>query len=110
MARTDYVTIGNDELVWWKGAINEQSGNYLNSATVTASLYTSAGVLVPSSAVTLAYVAASNGNYNGILESAVTATLTDGAYYTWKADLVQGGIVGHREWDVMARYEGHREL
>ena len=57
------------------------TGAYVNDATVTFTLKTAAGVAVSgATAIAMAYVAASNGKYQGTLES--TVSLTADASYT----------------------------
>ena len=110
MARSDHVFVGADNLIAAFAALNEQTGSYLNSATVTVRLYDALGACMSGAdPITLAYVAASDGHYQGVLQSTVSATLTPGAYYRYKADLVQGDIVDHDEWDVQAVYKGRRD-
>ena len=76
----DYIPYAENALVGWEGLKNELTNTYVNDATVTAQLQTTAGVPV-GSAVTCSYIASSNGTYIGILPKAVTATLTVGTTY-----------------------------
>jgi hypothetical protein len=108
--RFKYVFIGKDNSWEAYAAKNVQTDNYLNAATLTMRLYDALDVCVSGvDPVTLAYVAASDGAYLGVLQSTVSATLIAGAYYRVKADLVQGGIVDHSEWDVQAVYSGAQD-
>ncbi len=85
----DTITLNSDKTLELSGARDAATGSFLNAATVTYGLYTSAGVLVPSGTGTLTYVAASDGNYRGVIESTVTSTLTTGQAYYALITLVQ---------------------
>lgn len=62
-------------------ALRDADDDYVNDATVTGQVVDSDDVNVGGS-VTLDYVAASNGNYRGVLDSTVAATLTAGNLYS----------------------------
>lgn len=65
--------VGNDATLTATALKNDAAGTFLNSATVTCQPYnlaTGTAVAV-GSPVTLSYVAASSGNYAGVLESSV---------------------------------------
>lgn len=62
-------------------ALRDADDVYVNDATVTAQVTDSTDSNV-GSAVTLDYVATSNGNYRGVLDSTVSANLTTGNIYT----------------------------
>ena len=121
MSRDEYITIGNNESITLKDAINITTGNYLNSATVTFSLYaTVAGseengtVVTGASAISMSYVSVSglvaadltlrklgtDGNYRGTLLS--TVALTRNAYYWIEISGTQGGIPLFDRWKVKA--------
>lgn len=72
--------IGADMNVAYSGASIASTGAYLNAGTCTWTLKDSDGLTVGNGS--LAYVAASNGNYLGVIESTVTGTLTADAPYT----------------------------
>ena len=108
-ARSNFVHIGCDNDVLFDGALNATSGAYLNSATCTFSLYAdNAGengtVVTGASAISMAYVAASNGDYSGVLQS--TVSLTRDAWYWIVCTLTQGNIVLVKRWAVQAVDEG----
>lgn len=86
------IPIGGDYYALLSGAQDSGDGSFLNSATVTFALYTAAGVAVPGASGTASYVAASNGNYRGTIESTATVTLTVGARYQIRFVLTQGSI------------------
>ncbi len=77
---------------------------YLNSATITWFLYDPDGDEVTNG--TMTYVAASNGNYRGVVESTVTSTLTKGAIYKLKVVIVQGGFNDERWIEEVAMRRG----
>lgn len=93
------IVIGSDWYATLNGAQDSGTGDYLNTATVTAAVYSAAGAAVSGGGVTLTYVAASNGNYRGTLESTVTALLTAGAAYEVRYTLSQGNYdAKYSEW------------
>lgn len=103
--RSEFIFIGSDNPIEYKGAKNTATAAYLNAATVTFTLYDGdpdvAGVAVAgATAVAMAYVAASNGNYLGILES--TVVLTENAHYWVQVDFAEGTIGDQRKWEVKA--------
>ena len=95
------VYIGNDTLIQLDEAHDEQTGAYLNAATVTFNLKTNAGDIVVSDTA-MAYVAGSNGKYQGTLQSGTA--LTANTKYTLEIALSEGGIVGLWHWTVYAKY------
>lgn len=101
--------IGEDHNHRWgtnatDGAKDDLAGTYLNAAVVTWALKDAAGVLVTGGTGTLAYVAASNGNYLGVIQSTVTALLTVGQTYYLETTLVQGDFNAFRRLPFQARY------
>lgn len=66
--------IGNDQILAVYGLKDKVTDTYINNATVTATVKTTAGVAVPGQSfpMTLAYVASSNGDYRGTLEDGLT--------------------------------------
>lgn len=92
----NHLFAGNDALLRWTGAANSVTGAYLNAATVTAQLYDENDD-PKGDPVTLDYVAGSNGNYLGVLESSVIdAHFAVGDRYELVVTLVQGGVNGRR--------------
>lgn len=85
--------IASDMDVTLTGASVAATGAFLNAGTVTFSLLSAgirqvSGRLVASGSETvlsgptaMAYIAASDGNYRGVMPSTVTALLTDRTYY-----------------------------
>lgn len=93
--------IGSDMDVEYTGAQN-RDGDFLNSGTCTWQLFTAAGVSVATG--TLTYDTGSDGDYYGVIESTVTATLTaDAAYYTF-ITFVQGAYNDSRKINSRAAY------
>lgn len=86
--------LNNDNLLQLKGLQKNSDGSYANTATVTANIKDAAGVLVTGagSPLTLTYVAASNGVYQGTVPFAA-AFADDTTYYaeiTATQDALQG--------------------
>lgn len=102
--------IGCDETLTWSGATVTVAGSasYLNAATVTYAIKDAAGTAVTGATGTLAYVAASSGNYEGTLESSVltAANFTEGAAYLVEFTLVSGSYNGFRRLVCRAAYRG----
>ena len=85
----------NDNLLRVDGLTDIISGAYVNDATVTVTeIRDSSGTLVTGQSfpITLAYVAASNGRYQGLLEDSLS--LTAHGKYTARINIV--GIDGKR--------------
>lgn len=108
MTDPDLIYIGEDMAVRWTGATltsgTTGAETYANSATVTYALKTAAGAAVASGTGALTYIAASNGNYIGVIESSVTGTLTPGAAYVLELTLAEGDYNGFRRLPLRARY------
>lgn len=102
---SEVIYVGNDNAVQVVG-LADLDGVYVNAATVTARLQTAAGVDVAGQTwpLTLAYVAASDGLYRGILESALV--LTEGAAYRLEISAVSGSSVA--AWHVPIRADLRR--
>jgi len=66
----------NDNLIEVDELKNEVSGNFISTATVTAILKNSAGAQI-GGAITLTYVASSNGKYQGNVPDDLAANLGD---------------------------------
>lgn len=79
---------------------------YLNAATVTYSLKTAAEAAVSGGTGTLSYTAATNGNYQGSIESTVTSTLTAGTMYLLDVTVVEGTRNDFRRLEVYVGYRG----
>ena len=102
--------LNEDMTVTWSGATATVNGTttYLNSATVTYSITDAAGTAVSGGTGTLSYVSASNGNYEGTIESSVltTANFTEGRTYLVDITLSQSGYNGFRRLVCRAAYRG----
>lgn len=98
------IYIAADRTVTYSGA--SAGGSYLNSATVTYSLKDATLTTVSGGTGTLSYVAASNGNYSGTIESTVTSTLTAGEKYYLDITLVSGSYDDFRRLELYAEYRG----
>jgi hypothetical protein len=111
----EFIPIGADFDVWYEGAIlraDEEAGApYIDDATVTWALFEGrardGGAAVDNGTGSLAYTAASDGDYLGQIPAAVTATLAAGDWYTVRYTFTSGGItdVRHREWVALYRAE-----
>ncbi len=93
--------ISNDNLVRLIGLKRASTGAYINNATVTVTLKTLAGVDVSGVAwpLTMAYVAASDGDY--FVEIPAAAVITKNITYEAHVDLNEAGDVAH--WEIRAK-------
>jgi len=103
-SRDNRLYVNCDNVVEVDELTNELTGNYMNAATCTFDVLDEDGVsvLAGTGGVAMDYVTASNGKYQGVLDS--TTDLTVGETYTVVVDVVQGGIVDQRRWEVLACY------
>ena len=97
------IRIGADHDVSYLGAA-DRDGNYQNSGTCTYALKDADGNAVSGGTGTLSYVAASNGNYLGVIESTVTATLTAGATYYLEITFSKSTLNDFRRLRCRAEY------
>ncbi len=100
----NFIYINCDMDVGYSGANLESTGAYLNAGTCTYALKTNAGVLVPGGTGTLDYVAASNGNYLGTIDSTITALLSEGSTYRLEITFVQANANDFRRDYYQAAY------
>lgn len=101
----DYIPFGENSLVGWEGLKNQLTNQFVNDATVTAQLQTTAGTPI-GSPVTCSYIASSNGTYIGVLPKSVTATLTVGN--TYQIVYSVNSDDGRRTVDMTCRNHGQR--
>lgn len=106
---THTLAIGVDNLVEVSGLVLATDGTtYVNDATVTFTLTDEDHVeITDATDVAMAYVAASNGKYQGTLPYTVTANLTKGASYWLFIEGVKAGrTVLYERHDCVANYAG----
>ncbi len=97
----EVLAIGSDNLVRLDSLTNASSGAYVNNATATFTLRDQSGTaLITNSA--MAYVAASNGRYEGTIP--YTQSLTLNAYYTIEITATGGGFTIFRKLSCIAKY------
>lgn len=91
--------VGNDMLLEVAGLRDDVTGDYLNAATVTVTLKTSAGVNVSGQAwpLALAYVTGSNGVYRATLIDTLSLTANSRYVATVIADAGDGK---RAQWDL----------
>lgn len=97
------VFAANTNLITLTGLQAAVDASYINDATVVCTIKTAAGVAVTgATAIAMAYVAGSDGNYRGVLPA--TVALADGSNYVAHID-ADGGTdrVGHWEFKFVAR-------
>lgn len=87
----------NDQTIEVDKLKDRLTGNFLNSATVSSTLYDSAGSAVSGlNGLALSYVSSSNGKYRGNVEQTFAPALGDN-YEIW-FEAAQGSSVGH--WEI----------
>lgn len=77
---------------------------YVNAATVTAQLYDATETAVGTS-FSLGYVAGSDGLYQGTLEDATAALMTENCYYTLTITATSGASKLTINRQAVARYD-----
>lgn len=100
----DPLYLGEDHNIKWDGAIDEEAASYLNTATVTFELQDTAGTAITGGGGTCSYVAASDGDYLGVLESSASVTL--GTRYVCVVTLVQGNYNAKRYIRLVCKQRG----
>ena len=98
----DLIHIGCDETIKLTGLKATDSGLYLNSATVTWNLTKSDGTSLATGP--LSYVADSDGNYMGVIESSATEGLVFGKEYTIIVIIASGNYNDERRLTRRAAY------
>ena len=73
--------IGCDVYIKYTGARDAVTGAYLNSGTCTYSLENLDGTVIAGGTGSLSYTSASDGDYLGVIDAAVTALLTEDEKY-----------------------------
>lgn len=81
------IAIASDATVLASSVKDATTNTYLNTATVTYELTTSSGTSIDTGI--LSYVAASNGNYSGVIDASVTALLLNQRTYLLNVVIVQ---------------------
>jgi hypothetical protein len=98
----EVLAVGSDNLVRLDALTNASTGAFVNNAVVTFTLKDASGsVLV--SAVSMPYVAGSNGRYEGVLTVAM-ATLVAETLYTVEITATQSGATLFRRLPCIAKY------
>ena len=87
----NYLYIESDNLITFDGLINNQTGEYINDAIVTATLKDSANVVnTDVQDESLEYVSASNGQYQFVIPEDVS--LTHGSFYYLYITAISGEL------------------
>lgn len=88
----DVIYLANDNLLELQGLTNVANAAYVNTATVSATVVDKNGTNVAGQSwpLTLSYVTASNGNYRGTLEDALS--LTENEDYTVRVAVSGRGL------------------
>lgn len=94
--------INSDYLLMLSGL--SAGGVALNAATVSYALKNAAGTTIGSGS--LAYLAATDGDYSATVPASTTALLVEGQLYTFFVTITQGGYTDHRSLNVRAYLRG----
>jgi hypothetical protein len=97
------IAMSADNTVEWLGMKNPL-GVFINDATVTAEIKTSAEAAVSGSSISLSYVAVSDGDYRGSFPH--TLVLTEGAQYFVEVTATRAPDNGFRRWTERAEFRG----
>lgn len=101
------IHVGADEEAYYEGARKRSDGTALNSGTCTWYLHTESdyamGGAISGATGSMDYVAASSGNYLGVIDAAVTGALTVGAYYWLRITFSASGYDDERRFPLVAR-------
>jgi hypothetical protein len=98
------LNINEDNLIEWDEMTDSSDDTYINSATVTFSLFESDGTTLVSGPTSMSYVSGSNGKYQGVLDKIPSATLTPGEMYILTVTALSGSTDGFRRIECSARY------
>jgi hypothetical protein len=98
---TGVIYIAADMNVDYEGA-QDADGNFLNAGTCTWTLYESDGTLIATGSLT--YVAASDGDYRGVIQSTTTDDLEADVPYYVVVTFVEDGFNDSRRIDTFAAY------
>src|SRR6266481_40142 len=99
----EVISIGSDNIVRLDALTNASSGAYINNATVTFTLKDATGAVVGGLAgVSMPYVAASNGRYEGTIPNGTSLALN--AFYTIEVTAIAGALQIFRKLSCIAKY------
>ncbi len=99
----EVIAIGSDNLVRLDQLQSASTGLYINAATVSFVLKDSTGAVIQNS-TTMAYIAASNGRYEGTIPASVTNTLTQNSLYSIEITATYLGGTLFRKLSCIAKY------
>lgn len=94
----------SDTIFKWDGLTNSITGNYINSATLTGTIYELDETLIAT--FSFAYVADSNGDYTGTLAADDIAGLDDGDEVIVEITATFGGSTETRRERHTVGYRG----
>jgi hypothetical protein len=97
------INVNSDNLIRWDRMSLASTGAFVNDAAVTFTVKDASGVVVSGATGVMSYVAASDGRYEGILESTVILIL-GGTYYL-EVTATSGGANGFRRIECVAAYQ-----
>jgi len=97
--------LSEDNLIEWDALTDAADGTFVNDATMTFTIKdTAEAALTGANGVSMSYVAASDGKYQGVAPS--TVTYTDAATYYLEVTAASSGRDGFRRITCKAQYHG----
>jgi len=97
-----FIYLDEDNVIEWSNMTDGTDSSFVNDATVTFDVKDLADV--SKGAGSMAYVAGSDGKYQGVFTSTDAATLIAGTSYAVEITAASSGRDGFRRLPVVARY------
>jgi hypothetical protein len=99
----ELISIGSDVMVRLDKLKNASTDAYINSATVSFRLKDADGATIQGP-TTMAYIASSDGRYEGVITAANSGTLSVNAAYSVEITATASGLTLFRKLSCVARY------
>jgi hypothetical protein len=104
----EVLSIGSDNMVRLDQLTNASTAAYVNSATVTFTLKDATGAVYNGqSGVSMPYIAASNGRYEGTIPNGTTSLMSPNQLFTVEITATSGSIVLFRRLSCIAKYRSN---
>lgn len=91
--------IDNSNVIQIRGLRNAVTGNYVNNATASFTVFRNGSAISGGSAIAMTYIGGSNGNYFGVLPE--TADLSNAVHQV--VITVDGGVNADSVWTITVR-------
>lgn len=103
----EVIAIGSDNLVRLDQLQSASTGLYVNAAVASFALLDATGAVIQNT-TSMAYIAASNGRYEGTIPASVTNTLAQNAQYTIQITATYLGGTLFRKLSCIAKYRSNQ--